>query len=35
MDFVSSTRAADDRTRWTGIVVQSSVVAQRPTKFMG
>ena len=26
MDFASSTRAAEDRTRWKGIVVKSSVV---------
>ena len=26
MDFASSTRAAEDRTRWKRIVVQSSVV---------
>ena len=25
-DFASSTRAAEDRTRWKGIVVKSSVV---------
>ena len=25
MDFVNSTRAAEDRTRWKGIVVKSSV----------
>ena len=28
MDFASSTRAAEDRTRWKGIVVKSSVVPQ-------
>ena len=32
MDFASSTRAAEDRTRWKGIVVKSSVVPQRPRK---
>ena len=26
MDFASSTRAAEDMTRWKGIVVKSSVV---------
>ena len=30
MDFASSARAAEDRTRWKGIVVKSSVVQQRP-----
>ena len=35
MDFASSTRAAEDRTRWTRIVVKSSVVPQRPHKVMG
>ena len=35
MDFASSTRAAEDRTRWKGIVVKSSVVLQRPHKVMG
>ena len=36
MDFASSTKAAEDRTRWKRIVVQSSVVPQRPhTKVMG
>ena len=28
MDFASSTRAATNRTRWKGIVVQSSVMPQ-------
>ena len=28
MDFASSTRAAENRTRWKGIVVNSSVVPQ-------
>ena len=27
MDFASSTGAAEDRTRWKGIVVKSSVVS--------
>ena len=31
--FASSNRAADDRTRWNGIVVKLSVVPQR--KAMG
>ena len=35
MDFASSTRAAENRTRWKGIVANSSVVARRPSKFMG
>ena len=35
MDFASSTRAADDRIRWKGIVAKSSVVPQRPSKVMG
>ena len=34
-DFASSTRAAEDRTRWKGIVVKSSVVPQRPRNFTG
>ena len=35
MDFDSSTRAAENRTRWKGIVVNSSVVPRRPSKVMG
>ena len=35
LDFASSTRAAEDGTRWKGIVVKSSVVPQRPHKIMG
>ena len=35
MDFASSTRIAEDRTRWKGIVVKSSVVPQRPRKVIG
>ena len=35
MDFASSTRAAEDRTRWKGTVVKSAVVPQRPHKVMG
>ena len=34
MDFASSTRAAENRTRWKGIVANSSVVPQRPSKVM-
>ena len=35
MDFASSTRAAEDNTRWNGIVVKSSVVSRRPRKVHG
>ena len=35
MDFASSTKAAEDRTRWKGIVAISSVVPQQPSKGMG
>ena len=35
MGFASSARTAEDRTRWKGIVVKSSVVPQRPRKFKG
>ena len=35
MDFVSSTRAAENRSRWKGIVANSSVVPRRPSKVMG
>ena len=35
MDFASSTRAAENRSRWKGIVANSSVVPQRPSKIMG
>ncbi|MEW8548147.1 MAG: hypothetical protein AB2693_31985, partial [Candidatus Thiodiazotropha sp.] len=31
MDFASSTRAAENRTSWKGIVMKSSVVPQRPS----
>ena len=34
MDFASSTRAAEDRTRWKGVVVKSSVVPQRHHKVI-
>ena len=32
MDLASSTRAAENRTRWKGIVANSSVVPRRPSK---
>ena len=35
MDFASSTRAAENRTKWKGIVVNSSVVPRRSSKVMG
>ena len=35
MDFASSTRAAENRLRWKGIVADSSVVARRHPKVMG
>ena len=35
MDFASSARIAEDRTRWKRIVVESSVVPQRPLKVTG
>ena len=35
MDFASSTRAAEDRTRGKGIVVKSFGVPARPSKIMG
>ena len=35
MDFASSTRAAKNRTRWKGIVANSSVVPRRHSKVMG
>ena len=35
MDFASSTRAAENRSRWKGIVANSSVVPRRPSKIMG
>ena len=35
MDFASSSKAAEDRTRWIGVVVKSSVVPQRPHTVMG
>ena len=35
MDFASSIRAAESRTRWKGIVANPSVVPRRPSKVMG
>ena len=35
IDFASSTRAAEKRSRWKGIVVNSSMVPRRPSKVMG
>ena len=35
MDFDSSARAAEDRTRWKVIGVKLSVVSQRPPNVMG
>ena len=35
MDFASSTRAAENRSRWKGIDANSSVVPRRPPKVMG
>ena len=35
MDFASSTRAAENRTRWKEIVANSSVEPRRPSKVMG
>ena len=35
MDFASSTRAAENRSRWKRIVAYSSVVPRRPSKVMG
>ena len=35
MNFVSSTRAAENSSRWKGIVANSSVVPRRPPKVMG
>ena len=33
MDFASSTRAAENRTRWKGIVANSSVVSNHPPRL--
>ena len=35
MDFASSTRAAESRTKWKGIIANLSVVPRRPSKVMG
>ena len=35
MDLASSTRAAENRLRWKGVVANSSVVPRRPSKVMG
>ena len=35
IDFASSTRAAENRSRWKGIIANSSVVPRRPFKVMG
>ena len=35
MDFASSTRAAENRSSWKGIVANSSVVPRRPPNVMG
>ena len=35
MDFANLVKAAEDRTRWKGIVVKSSVGPQRPSRVMG
>ena len=35
MDFVSSTRAAENRTRWKRIIANTSVVPQQPSNVMG
>ena len=34
MDFIGSTRAAKNRTRWEGTVANSSGVPRRPSKVM-
>ena len=35
MDFASSTRAVENRTRWKGTVANSSVVPRQPSKVVG
>ena len=35
MDFASSTKAAENRTGWKGIVANSSLVPRLPSKVMG
>ena len=34
IDFASSTKAVENRTRWEGVVTNSSVVPRRPSKVM-
>ena len=34
-ELASSTRAAENRSRWKGIAANSSVVLRRPAKVMG
>ena len=34
IDFVSSTRAAENRIRWIGIVANSSVMPRRPSNVI-
>ena len=35
MDFTSSTRAAENRTRWKGFVKNLTLVPQLPSNVMG
>ena len=35
MVFASTTRAAENKTRWKGIVAKSSVVPGKPSKAVG
>ena len=35
MDFASSTRPAEDGTKWKGVVAKLPVVPERPCKVMG
>ena len=35
MVFASTTRAAENKTRWKGIVAKSSVVPGKPSKVVG
>ena len=35
MDFASSARAAENKTRWGGVVANSSMVPRRRSKVMG
>ena len=34
MDFASSTRAAENRIRWKGIIANSSLVPRQPSKII-